>query len=165
MGYLLFGIGLALVVALAIYLHQPPVPQRAAPQQRNEDEDEDEFEGTMGKRLRRNFTEQRTRRSLPGDKCAVCLDEMNHGDMKYMKCGHAMDGTCFEEYRYIRRNCPLCDKPINLSLPGDRCAICLESLSRANMAHLRCQHALHFECHQQFIESGAKCCPLCREKL
>jgi len=19
---------------------------------------------------------------------------MNHGDMKYMKCGHAMDGTC-----------------------------------------------------------------------
>jgi len=66
MGYLLFGIGLALVVALAIYLHQPPVPQRAAPQQRNEDEDEDEdeFEGTMGKRLRRNFTEQRTRRRL-----------------------------------------------------------------------------------------------------
>jgi len=64
MGYLLFGVGLALVVALAIYLHQPPVPQRAAPQQRNEDEDEDEFEGTMGKRLRRNFTEQRTRRRL-----------------------------------------------------------------------------------------------------
>jgi len=51
MGYLLFGVGLALVVALAIYLHQPPVPQRAAPQQRNEDEDEDEFEGTMEKKI------------------------------------------------------------------------------------------------------------------
>ncbi|XP_037715039.1 E3 ubiquitin-protein ligase MIEL1 [Drosophila subpulchrella] len=165
MGYVLFGVALALVVVLVIYFNPPAPPQRVVRHRRNEDEDEDEFEGTRETILRRNFTEQRTRRSLPGDKCAVCLEEMEHGDMKYTKCGHAMDGACFEVYRYIRRNCPLCDKPINLSLPGDNCAICLESLSMANMAHLRCQHALHFECHQQFIESGAKCCPLCREKV
>ncbi|XP_016949957.1 uncharacterized protein LOC108024517 [Drosophila biarmipes] len=165
MGYLLFGVGLALVAALAVYLNLPGAPQSAA-RPRRRDEDEYEYEGSCGtSKLRRNLRDQETRRSLPGDKCAVCLDEMRHGNMNYMKCGHAMDRACFEEYRYLRRNCPVCHKPINLSLPGDDCAICLEALSKSNMVHLRCQHALHCECHQQYIESGAKRCPLCREAL
>ncbi|XP_017012839.2 uncharacterized protein [Drosophila takahashii] len=163
---LLVGLGVVLVAAAtAIYFSQPTyqTPHRQPRSRNRRDEDEEEFDN--GASLHRQFRDQRTRRSLPGDKCAICLSEMRHGEMRFMKCGHALDGGCFEEYRYVRRNCPLCYRTVNLSLPGDSCAICLDSLERTNMVHLRCQHALHFECHQQFIASGAKCCPLCREQL
>ncbi|KAH8346646.1 hypothetical protein KR084_007388 [Drosophila pseudotakahashii] len=163
---ILIGLGVVLVAAAtAIYFSRPPrqAPHRQQRSPNSRDEDEEEFDN--GATLYRQFRDQRTRRSLPGDKCAICLDKMQHGDMHFMKCGHALDGTCYEEYRYVSRNCPLCYRTVNLSLPGDSCAICLDSLERYNMVHLRCQHSLHFKCHQQFIESGAKFCPLCRERL
>ncbi|XP_052857941.1 uncharacterized protein LOC128265770 [Drosophila gunungcola] len=159
-----FGVVLA-AAAAAIYYSMPSYQQTPRHRQppRNRRNEDEEFD--QGASLYRNFRDQRTRRSVAGDRCSVCLLHMEQGDMHQMKCGHALDTACFEEYRYIRRNCPLCNQPVNLSLPGDSCSICLDPLEKANMVHLRCQHALHSECYGQFMASGARTCPLCREQL
>ncbi|XP_017083643.1 uncharacterized protein LOC108116340 [Drosophila eugracilis] len=162
---ILLGLGVVLVTsAVAIYMSRPSYQQTQPHRYRNRrDEDEDEFDN--GESLHRNFRDQRLRRSIPGDRCAVCLQKMNSGNMQPMKCGHALDNACFQEYRYLSRNCPLCNRTVNLSLPGDSCAICFDPLIRQNMKHLRCQHALHGDCFEQFMDSGANSCPLCREQL
>ncbi|XP_016978334.1 uncharacterized protein LOC108043971 [Drosophila rhopaloa] len=161
-----FGLGVVLAAAAAaVYFSWPNYPQAAPHRQtpRNRRDEDKEFD--QGARLHRNFRDQRLRRSVPGDRCPVCLLNMEQRDMHHMKCGHALDNACFEDYRYLRRNCPLCNQTVNLSLPGDSCSICFDPLEKNNMVHLRCQHALHSECFQQFMNSGAKTCPLCREQL
>ncbi|KAH8334945.1 hypothetical protein KR074_006943 [Drosophila pseudoananassae] len=101
--------------------------------------------------------------SRPGDKCPVCLDEMLQGDLHMMQCSHAMHPTCFDEFRYLRRSCPLCRKIVNPSLPGDDCPICLDPLTKDDMRYLSCKHAQHYLCLVQYRDNGGKACPLCRE--
>ncbi|KAH8392637.1 hypothetical protein KR200_004433 [Drosophila serrata] len=164
---ILIGLGVVLVsAAAAIYFNQPTYQQTPPYRQRRrneEDDDAGEFHNT--KILQRNLTQQQERCSRPGDKCSVCLEEMLEEDMQRMECRHALHKQCFEEYRYIRRNCPLCSKTLNLSLPGDNCPICLDPLDRNDMVFLRCNHAMHQDCYEQLIKSGAKFCSLCRKEL
>ncbi|EDV42975.1 uncharacterized protein Dana_GF16744, isoform B [Drosophila ananassae] len=157
----ILGLTVVLIAAAAaIFFSWPSTPQVAP--HRNRDEEEEEIHGPDGK-LRSHFGQQQMRRSRPGDKCSVCLDEMMDGELHMMQCGHALHTTCFEEYRYLRRNCPLCSKLVNPSLPGDDCPICLGPLSKDDMRHLACQHAQHSQCLAQFRFSGYKVCPLCRQ--
>ncbi|KAH8292225.1 hypothetical protein KR054_007364 [Drosophila jambulina] len=164
---ILIGIGVVLVsAAAAIYFSQPTYQQTDPHRHRRRRNEEDDEAGEFDNSHRqRHFTQQRMRRSQPGDKCSMCLEEMSQEDMHEMECGHALHKECFEEYRYLRRNCPLCSKTVNPSLPGDNCTICLDPLERNDMVFLRCHHAMHQLCYTQFIASGAKLCSLCRKGL
>ncbi|XP_017040056.1 probable E3 ubiquitin-protein ligase RZFP34 [Drosophila ficusphila] len=116
-------------------------------------------------KLRRKLNDQRTRNSRPGDKCPMCLEEMSQDNMHPLKCGHAMDKECFEDFRYIRRDCLLCGQCVNPSLPGDECSICCEKLTKNNMAFMPCMHALHRRCLRELKADGSQSCPVCIEKL
>uniref|UniRef100_A0A6P4E3D1 Uncharacterized protein LOC108038632 n=1 Tax=Drosophila rhopaloa TaxID=1041015 RepID=A0A6P4E3D1_DRORH len=63
-------------------------------------------------RLDRKIRDLRTRRSVPGDKCIVCLMDMKQGDMHFLNCYHALDNACFGMYRDISRYCPICWEPL-----------------------------------------------------
>ncbi|XP_026834781.1 probable E3 ubiquitin-protein ligase RZFP34 isoform X2 [Drosophila erecta] len=101
----------------------------------------------------------------PRPRCAVCLEEMFYGDMHYMKCGHALHKACFQEFRYVNKNCFVCNKLINANLPGDLCTICFDPLYKSNMSHLICNHALHTKCLKEYVDKGARNCPVCRMEL
>ncbi|KAH8241301.1 hypothetical protein KR032_007703 [Drosophila birchii] len=164
---ILIGLGVVLVSAAAAIYFSQPTRQSTSPyhHRRRNEEDDDAGEFDNGRRLQRHFTQQQMRRSVPDDKCSVCLEKMSREDMHVMVCGHALHKQCFDEYRYLRRNCPLCSRTVNPTLPGDNCTICLDPLKKTDMVFLRCCHAMHQNCYEQFIDSGAKFCSLCREKL
>ncbi|KAH8343730.1 uncharacterized protein [Drosophila kikkawai] len=164
---ILLGLGVVLVsAAAAIYFSQPSYQQTPPYRhRRRNDEEDDAGSFCSDTKKRRNLGQQQMRGSKPGDKCSVCLDEMAVENIHKMECGHALHNECFEEYRYLRRNCPLCSQTVNPSLPGDNCTICLDPLNRNDMVFLRCQHAMHQLCYEQFIDSGAKVCSLCRKGL
>ncbi|XP_017040190.1 probable E3 ubiquitin-protein ligase RZFP34 [Drosophila ficusphila] len=159
---ILIGLGCVIVaVATAIYLQRPSYEE---PQSYRQSARNDSSKGPDSN-VRRRLNDQRTRISRPGDKCPVCLEEMSQDNMHSLKCGHAMDKECFEDYRFICRNCPLCGQCVNPTLPGDQCSICCEILKKDDMAFMPCLHALHGECLRKLKESGSPSCPLCREKL
>ncbi|XP_017102332.2 uncharacterized protein [Drosophila bipectinata] len=164
---IVLGLGVVVAAAAAAIWFNWPNYQQTAPHhnhRRNRREEEDEGDShDPDSKLRSHFGQQQMRRSRPGDKCPVCLDEMLQGDLHMMQCSHAMHPTCFNEFRYLRRSCPLCRKIVNPSLPGDDCPICLDPLTKNDMRFLSCKHAQHNQCLAQYRYSGGKACPICRE--
>ncbi|XP_017139938.1 zinc finger protein BRUTUS-like At1g18910 [Drosophila miranda] len=159
---LIIGIVTVLVTAgFAVYMSQP-TDQTEPPHQRRRNE---ERGANNGGRPKNNFENQRVRTSKPGDLCPLCQSEMSSYNMHRMQCGHALHNDCFQEFRYLRRSCLLCNHIVNPSLPGDQCTICLDPLTKKNMKHLPCQHAMHNDCFSQYRASGATNCPLCRSSF
>ncbi|XP_043651495.1 E3 ubiquitin-protein ligase RING1 [Drosophila teissieri] len=155
-GNIMLTVGVVLVSFVAAVYFNRPNDQQTPPhrQRRRRDEDED-FHSSESKG--RRFV-----RSRPGDRCSVCLDEMNHDDMHYMKCEHALHKDCFFQFLRSRRNCPVCDKLVNFNLPGDLCTICLDPLCTRTMIHVMCNHAFHKNCLNKFMATGFRNCPVCR---
>jgi RING finger/CHY zinc finger protein 1 len=54
-----------------------------------------------------------------------------------------------------------------LNAARNDCTICLDSLhaSRDPIQFLPCGHGLHARCFQEFLESGQRCCPLCKKMV
>ncbi|KAH8295419.1 hypothetical protein KR018_010972 [Drosophila ironensis] len=165
---MLLGLGVVLFAAAAAIYFSMPNFQQTAPHynaSRSRREEEEEMDNNDPRNLRRHLTQQQMRCSRPGDLCSVCLDEMQQLDMHMMVCGHALHKICYGEFRYVRRNCILCSRVVNPSLPGDDCPICLDPLRKEDMSLLPCQHAQHSDCLTQFRASGAKVCPICRKSV
>ncbi|XP_022209970.2 uncharacterized protein LOC111065850 [Drosophila obscura] len=168
MVYFNIVLGLCTVVVaagIAIYYSSRNY-QYAPPHQSQRRRCEEEYAHNNGDcRPRNKFDNQHGRKSKPGDLCPICQDEMQSDNMHQMQCGHALHNACFEAFRYIRRDCLLCHRSVNLSLPGDDCTICLDPLTQHNMLHLPCQHAMHNECLAQYKASGATNCSICRASI
>ncbi|XP_039492284.1 uncharacterized protein LOC120452224 [Drosophila santomea] len=163
-GNIMLAVGVVLVSFVAAVYFNRPNDQQAPPHRqrhrRDKDGDVHSSVSTSGVSKGRRFV-----RSRPGDRCSVCLDEMNHVDMQYMNCEHALHKDCFLQFLICRRNCPVCDKLVNFNLPGDLCTICLDPLCIRTMTHVSCNHAFHEECLNEFMATGSRNCPVCRMQI
>ncbi|XP_034130359.1 E3 ubiquitin-protein ligase AIRP1 [Drosophila guanche] len=148
--------GLALYLSRPNYQHQPPHQTH-----RRDEEKTNQNDG----RPNNKFESRKYRKSMPGDRCPCCTEEMPSDDMHRMQCGHALHYACFQEFRYLRPNCLVCDKTVNLTMPGDQCIICFDLLTKDEMHHLKCHHALHKVCASELKATGALNCPICRASM
>ncbi|XP_034662474.1 uncharacterized protein LOC117897617 [Drosophila subobscura] len=165
MVYLNIILGIITVVVsagIAVYLSRPNYQQVPPHQTRRRVEEETNKNG--GKPTNK-LESQKCRKSKPGDICATCTEEMPSDDMYRMQCGHALHNACFQVFRYICPNCFLCGQTVNLTMPGDPCSICFDLLTKDEMQHLKCHHALHKVCASKLKATGATNCPLCRASM
>jgi hypothetical protein len=42
------------------------------------------------------------------DNCSICLETIDHTDIKSLGCNHSFHINCIDEWLKIRRQCPLC---------------------------------------------------------
>ncbi|EDW13763.1 uncharacterized protein LOC6572150 [Drosophila mojavensis] len=157
---LVLGIGCVIVAAVAAIYFSQPVNQRphSSGGCRIDDNNDRSFNNSKKRKFREN---------KPGDKCLICHEEMTEESMHKMRCGHALCKLpCFREYREWRRNCPYCEQiVIRIDQPGDACSICCEPMEVQNMEYLRCEHALHTLCLQEYKKNNYKTCPICMRNM
>ena len=89
------------------------------------------------------------------DKCGICrvggAENHTHCD----KCGICVKTAGLESHTCA------------LNATRTDCSVCLESLhaSREPLQFLPCGHSLHMPCFASFLESGQRCCPLCKKMV
>jgi len=106
--------------------------------------------------------------------CPACvlLDDEEKGQFHCDKCGICRVGGA-ENHTHCDK-CGICVKTAVLETHGcalnaarNDCTICLDSLhtSREPVQFLPCGHGLHAHCFSSFLESGQRCCPLCKKMV